>query len=49
MFRKWTMETRFKRVSILARCSKLEVVTWIVGLSSAIFNNNGWYYYNTHE
>ncbi len=41
MFKKWTMEARFLKVSILAGCLKLEVVAWIVGLSSAIFNNNG--------
>ncbi len=35
------MEARFLKVSILAGCLKLEVVAWIVGLSSAIFNNNG--------
>jgi hypothetical protein len=41
MLKKWTMEARFKRVSILTRCLKLEVVPWIVGLKSATFNNNG--------
>jgi hypothetical protein len=41
MLRKWIMEARFKRVSILVRCLKLKVVAWIVGLKSATFNKNG--------
>ncbi len=42
------MQARFKNVSTLAICSKLEATTWIVRLSSAIFNNNGWHYCNNH-
>jgi hypothetical protein len=43
------MQARFKKVSTLATCSKLEATTWIVRLSSANFNNNGWYSCNTHK
>jgi hypothetical protein len=42
------MQARLKRVSTLIRCSKLSAKAWIVGLSSAIFSNNGRYSYNTH-
>jgi hypothetical protein len=35
------METRFKKLLTLIKCSKLEVIDGITQLFSAIFSNNG--------
>jgi hypothetical protein len=33
MLKRGTMQARFRKVSILIKCSKLEAIAWIVGLS----------------
>jgi len=46
MLKRGKMQARLQRA--LVKCSKLRAKAWIVGLSSAIFSNNGQYSYNTH-